>query len=150
MAKMRRVLESDGYRSTDAEPCVYVKKLWNEDDTPKMVEQKKPPNFPKDMELPKVQEKHIILIHVDDILAMSRHGGAMDHLVKLLGEHGMTLEVKAISHDKKSFFVGVEMIQSEDKFTVSLGVSGFLSCLAKEILGEPDESWKIRNLSRFP
>ena len=41
MAKMRRVLESDGYRSTDAEPCVYVKKLWNEDGTPKMVEQRK-------------------------------------------------------------------------------------------------------------
>ena len=144
MAKMRRVLESDGYRSTDAEPCVYVKKLWNEDGTPKMVEQRKPPQYPKDTELPQVQDQHIILIHVDDILAMSPEGGAIDHLVKLLAKHGMTLDVKPITHGKKSFFVGVEMIQSEDKFTVSLGVSGFLSRLAKEILGEPDESWNTK------
>ena len=144
MAKMRRVLESDGYRSTDAEPCVYVKKLWNEDGTPKMVEQRKPPKYPKDTELPQVQDQHIILIHVDDILAMSPEGGAIDHLVKLLAKHGMTLDVKPITHGKKSFFVGVEMIQSEDKFTVSLGVSGFLSRLAKEILGEPDESWNTK------
>ena len=34
--------------------------------------------------------------------------------------------------------------KSEDKFTVSLGVSGFLSRLAKEILGEPDESWNTK------
>ena len=33
MAKMRRVLESDGYRSTDAGMCLY-KKLWNEDGIP--------------------------------------------------------------------------------------------------------------------
>ena len=55
----------------------------------------------------------------------------MDHLVKLLKNHGMTLEVKPITHNKKSYFVGVEMLQSEDKFTVSLGVSGFLSRLRK-------------------
>ena len=99
MAKMRRVLESDGYRSTDAEPCVYVKKLWNKDGTPKMVDRKRPPNYPKDVELPQVQDQHIVLIHVDDILAMSPNGGAIDHLVKLLGMHGMTLEVKTITHN---------------------------------------------------
>ena len=105
MAKLRRVLESDGYRSTDAEPCVYIKKLWNDDGTRKMVDQRRPPNCPEGFELPQIQDQHIILIHVDDILAMSPHGGAIDHLVKLLGEHGMTLEIKPISHDKKSYFV---------------------------------------------
>ena len=144
MSKLRRVLEYDGFRSTDAEPCVYVKKLWNEDGTPKMVEQRRPPNSPTGDVLPLVQDQYIILIHVDDILAMSPHGGAMDHLVKLLKNHGMTLEVKPITHNKKSYFVGVEILQSEDKFTVSLGVSGFLSRLAKEILGEPKESWNTK------
>ena len=68
-----------------------------------MVEQRRPPNSPTGDVLPLVQDQYIILIHVDDILAMSPHGGAMDHLVKLLKNHGMTLEVKPITHNKKSY-----------------------------------------------
>ena len=57
--------------------------------------------------MPLVQDQYIILIHVDDtcILAMSPHGGAMDHLVKLLKNHGMTLEdVDYVCSKIKEFF----------------------------------------------
>ena len=105
--------------------------------------ERKSQNF-RGTELPQVREKHIILIHVDDIL-QCQINRAMDPWL-ITGEHGMTFEVKQSPMIENC--CGSRNDQSEDKFTVSLGVSGFLSRLAKEILGEQKAG--TQNLSRFP
>ena len=83
-----------------------------------------------------IQDEIVALIYVDDCYAVSPCGGAVEYLQNLLSKHGFDLEAKPVVNDgkTKTFFLGLEVTQSEDRFEVSLGMEGFTSRFVQHIV----------------
>ena len=145
-----RTLKKNGYTQSIVDPCLFYKTHKNEDGSPRQVQVTDAWGETK-----MVDATEEVLFHVDDAIVCSpvlswdgnpRPGGiAEESLVPIFREEGYELKPSRVIPDGKSitYFVGLEIQQSEDRFEVFIGVEGYLTGLVRSVLGEKmtEEEW---------
>ena len=151
-----RTLKKNGYKQSIVDPCLFYKTHRNADGSAKQV-------MVTDAwgETKMVDATEEVLIHVDDFIVASpvdswdgthRPGGiAEESLAPILREEGYELKTSRVIPDGKSisYFVGLEIQQSEDRFEVFIGVEGYLTGLVRSVMGEDmsEEDWEKETAS---